>query len=413
MREHKLDKIKKVFFALLIFCFLVSVTAVSVNAASAYGNVTNDNSTIGNATNENPTTSNADEQQFFNFGFDFSSADAGEYVKKTVQFENKGSKTLFVTPTIVTRPDNKKYEINKDWITVSPTNATVAPRSEQDFIFGMNFPKDVEGGDYQTTINFNNTFNPSVSYETYDFGFDIKSFAMINLETNGIYDTISAGREYEYKLSITNEGNKDVTIDPKILKEDNYYTNYDPAFNSSAVKISAPQIIKAGETTNMTIKLRVPENVKGEYHDTIDMNVNGEPADNYADTPQIYINSYVFKQNSVPYVKTFKTVNRDPITIGIFTDMYDSSFLQSPKKEDPTFEIGLTCNSKNVNTTLVKSTDTVKNYDSYQSNKHYVETYVAPGAIGDWELRILPKNAPDVGGVSISVGDLNYCKSTD
>ena len=41
-------------------------------------------------------------------------------------------------------------------------------------------------------------------------------------------------------------------------------------------------------------------------------------------------------------------------------------------------------------------------YQNY--GDHYVETYTVPGAIGDWELTILPKDTQTF-GYSITVGD--------
>ena len=111
----------------------------------------------------------------------------------------------------------------------------------------------------------------------------------------------------------------------------------------------------------------------------------------------------------------------DPITIEVSTDTYGLDMLPriSPKKEEPSLELNLKYNSSPVNMTLVKTTqssnvnnggynfpiwamDDSMTYQSY--NKHYVETYTIPGAIGDWELSILPKNTNSF-DYSITVGD--------
>jgi hypothetical protein len=77
----------------------------------------------------------------------------------------------------------------------------------------------------------------------------------------------------------------------------------------------------------------------------------------------------------------------------------------SPKEEIPSFKFELTRNSKHVNLIFVKSVDggttNIGSYDpisvvddknGYQNyNRHYAETYSAPGAVGNWELTILPK----------------------
>lgn len=139
-------------------------------------------------------------------------------------------------------------------------------------------------------------------------------------------------------------------------------------------------------------------------------------------------------------------MNSDPIVIEISTDTSDNTWLQSPKKEDPSFELELTHNCTPVNITLVKSIESnsigiggynpaavslfgglmslfggysttmvgsIDNSEIYQNySKHYVKTYAIPGAAGDWELKILPKNTQAF-GCSITVGDFNCSKFTN
>ena len=117
----------------------------------------------------------------------------------------------------------------------------------------------------------------------------------------------------------------------------------------------------------------------------------------------------LIKQPSVPYVKTFNTATDDPITIEVSTDSYNScsSVRISPKRKMPDFEMNLKRNSSPVNMTLEKTTQSGyvysqgynfptwsmeddSNYESYGGQ--YVKTYKVSGAVGTWELTILPKN---------------------
>jgi hypothetical protein len=190
------------------------------------------------------------------------------------------------------------------------------------------------------------------------------------------------------------------------------------AFDSSAINISAPPNIKAGEVVNMTITIDVPDNSTGNYYSSIDMNVNGVENDPY--NPQLSLSFTVQKPLIVPYVKTFSTTTNAPVTIDISTDTYDSNMGTriSPKIEDPSFDVGLTRNSDPVNLTLVKIVESGNvgsgityptwvstNGNAYQSyGEHYVETYKANGAVGDYKLSILPKNTNNF-GYSVTIGN--------
>lgn len=189
-------------------------------------------------------------------------------------------------------------------------------------------------------------------------------------------------------------------------------------FDSSAINISAPSTIKADEVVNMTITIVVPDNSTGNYYSAIDMNVNGVENNQY--NPQLSLSFTVQQPLIMPYMKTFSATTEAPIMIDISADTYNSDMGTriSPTVEYPAFNVELTCNSNPVILTLVK---TVKSGnigsgitypkwvsstgDAYQSyGEHYVETYKANGAVGDYKLSILPKNTNNF-GYSITIGN--------
>ena len=331
-------------------------------------------------------------------------------------------KTLDIKPKVVAAPNSEK-NITESWIAISPENATVAPGSVQKFTIDLNVPGDSESGYYQANIAFTDNLVPnSTQYvDSMNLQLSVQAISKIQLETQYISDTIDAGKEYEYKIKMKNIATKDVTIDPKVSKSSNYYDpGYIPAFNYEAIEISAPSIIKAGETANMTIKVKVPENVTGRYYGNIYMDINGEETVYNIINPQISLDFNVLNQPLVPYVKTFKTVNKKPITIEVSTDTSYNPWLQSPKKERPSFDLKLRRNHNPVNMTVEKSIEsgsasigggyysTLVDNAIYQIyGNHYVETYTVSGAVGDWELSILPKNTQNF-GYSIMVGNSNY-----
>ena len=242
----------------------------------------------------------------------------------------------------------------------------------------------------------------------------------LELQTSYISDTIEPGKEYVYGIKIKNVAGKDVAIDPKVVRYDIYMDPYsETAFSDDIVEISAPPTIKAGEIINMTIRIPVPKNATGSYNGYIEMNADGK--ENDGSVSQINLDFTVDKQPSVPYVKTFNTETVDPITIEVSTNTYDpyTSLRISPEKEEPYFEMNLISDSSPVNLTRVKATESGTVYSqvysfpiwstedgsSYESSsRQYVETYRVPGAIGSWELTILPKNTNSF-SYSITVGD--------
>lgn len=338
---------------------------------------------------------------------------AGNSEKFTVSFKNEGNETLVITPKVVSM-SNSGNDTIKSWIAVSPTNATVEPGALQEFTVEVNVPRYAESMNYQAAIAFTDDFLPNSTEYVNSMKLDlfVQANTKIELQASYISDAVKAGQEYEYKMKIKNVADKDITIDPKV----NRYT-YDNsldtfALSDDAIVISAPSVIKAGEIASMTIKVPVPENATGSYNGYIDMNVDGKAND--GSNSQIGLNFRVMQQPTVPYVKIFNTTSTVPIAIEVLTDTYDPAMglRISPKSEEPSFEVKLKYNSRFVPISPTKITQSsnvntgeyyfpawaLDNSTIYQNtSNHYVETYSVSGAIGTWELQILPKNTESFG----------------
>jgi hypothetical protein len=414
----------------LLLCMLLIQTAFAEDLTvdnTTTGNSTIGNTTIGNATTGDTSTGNATGNATVNSinpsGYSTSLL-AGSSTQFAVSFTNGGNETLILTPKVVAMPNSQK-NIDESWITILPTNATVAPGSVQNFTVDINIPTDTENGDYQAALAFTDDLVPNSPQYVNSMQLDVSVQAQpkIELQSSYLSDNLEAGREYVYKIDLKNIASKDITIDPKMNV---YNPGYEQAFGNDAIEVSAPSTIKAGEVANMTVLVHVPENATGNFNGYIDMNVDGKANDGANPQMSLYFN--VWQQPVVPYVKNFNTVTNAPIMIEVSTDMYNSDMglRYSPKNEEPSFELGLAHNSSPVNLTFVKSVESgsvtiggsyphwaAENENSYQSyNEHYVETYVVPGAIGDWKLNILPKHTNNF-GYSITVGDSNPTKIED
>ncbi len=418
----KSTALKAIFQLLCVLLCLVPIPAAFAQPEELNGNVIYENGTYENVTpysgviiTEGPIVHEINPYYYDDY------IQQGKSNNFNVSFRNNGNEALDIKPKIVPAPYTNS-NLSESWVTISPTNITVNAGEEQNFAVGITIPEDEDGGRYEASIAFTDDIDPNTSQyvNVMYLSVGVPIIPKLEVQTSYLSDTIEPGKEYEYAIKIKNVADKDVTIDPKATT----YGMYDGSFNTfalsdDAIVISAPSIIKAGEITNMSIFTSVPENATGAYNGYIEMNPDGKENDGSA--PQIGLSFVVERPPAVPYVKTFNTMTADPITIEVSTDAYGLDMLPriSPKKEEPSLELNLKYNSSPVNMTLVKTTqssnvnnegynfpiwamDDSMTYQSY--NNHYVETYTIPGAIGDWELSILPKNTNSF-DYSITVGN--------
>ncbi|RXA20619.1 PKD domain-containing protein [Methanosarcina sp. MSH10X1] len=368
-----------------------------------------------NASTENPIFENSTIPNYIYPSYYYTGLNAGSSTAFTVSFNNNGNESLVLTPSVIAT--NETNSLNESWIIISPANATVAPHSVQYFTIEENVPWDAAGGDYTNKIAFTDDIEPytEVYYDDIQYVNQmylhtyVHAHPRIELQTSYISDTLDAGTENEYRIKIKNVAPRDLTINPTLSTSSNeYYPDFEQAFDNDAIEISAPSTIKAGEIENMTIRVNVPENATGTYRRYIYMNVSGKGND--SSIPQLDLNFRIWKPPA-PFVKTFYTSTDTPITIEVSGNMYSSEtgYRVSQKKDKMPFELGLTCNSIPVNMTFVESVESggadIEDYyyyyystwaDEYQRdyrniNDHYVATYKAPGEVGEWQLTILPK----------------------
>ena len=150
---------------------------------------------------------------------------------------------------------------------------------------------------------------------------------------------------------------RSITLDPEISEY--IYGGYSSELDlDDIIEITAPSTLEPDQTADMVIRVPVPANATGTYNGYIDMNIDGSENNGYE--PQLELYLTVLQQPTDPYVKTFSTKNEDPITIEISSYEYGSnSWLRTPPKdESPSFELSLKYNSRPVDMTLVKTTQT-------------------------------------------------------
>ena len=396
-------------FLLCILLMPTAFAAESLTNVELTGNTTNENTIVGSST-----------VNFVNPADYSSYLSAGGNTQFTITFTNRGNETLTLIPKLVPT-SNSLDNIDESWITISPQSATVAPGSVKKFDIEESVPIDTETGEYKGTIAFTDDLVPDSTNYIYSTKLDISVQAQpkIELQSSYISDNVEAGKKYEYNIKMKNVAKKDITINPKL---NNYNYGNGAEFSNEAIKISAPSTIKAGEVANMTISVSVPENATGSYNGYINLNVNGNENDGLS--TQISLGLNVWQQPAVPFVKNFKTTTETPITVDVsYQSTMDMGLRISPKNEEPSVKLGLKLNSNPVNMTLVKSVESgytnignfypiwaLENGNFYQNSfENRVDTYKVPGAIGNWELSILPKNLNNF-GYSVTIGDNNFTK---
>jgi hypothetical protein len=431
--------LKSVFQLLsLLFC-LVFIPAACAQPAELTGSIA-ENVTCEDPVNPEPV---ADSGNYTVHAIDptynYICVMPGDSKTVDVSFRNEDSETINVAPKVMNSPYSY-YVLDESWITISPANVTVEPGMEQEFEVEVNVPRDAEIGEYEAQVVFTDDVY-SYEYEDPEYivedaepvyvnvmtlGISVPVRPKLELQTSNVYDTMEPGKEYVYEIKIKNVAGKDVTIDPEITEYEDYCGCYDycgtsdseSAFSDDIIEISAPSTIKAGEIANMTIRVPVPENATGTYSGLIEMNADGN--ENDGSVPQIDLEFTVSKKSSAPFAKTFTTTTAEPITITVSTDYYDSDSVRiSPKVEEPSLETNLKYNSSPVKMKLVETTWGGEIYSQWYGYpvwseeddsdyeceyNEYTETYKVPGAIGTWELSILPENASSF-SYTITVGD--------
>ncbi|MBN1134493.1 MAG: hypothetical protein JXA38_06225 [Methanosarcinaceae archaeon] len=340
----------------------------------------------------------------------------------TVTVTNKNNETITVAPFVSISPYSENF-FEESWVTITPVSVDIAPDAKQEFVIKVNIPQDVDIGYYYTSIAFTEDVMPTPYPNLYpnyvnsmSFSVDVWTPPNIQIMTPYISGRVESGETYDYEIKLKNIADKDISIDPKI--DDNnrmydYYGSYSTVYSAledDAITITAPSVVKAGETAIVKVHLEVPDNAKGRYNGVIDLNIDDPSIREYEG--QVQMNFIVWTQPLTPYEKSF-TSNIDAlITIRLNSQQnsYDRWMgTNTQKDEELSFEKTLIDPSGNeVEMTLIKTTYggtvNIGMYDSppwemdsegiYQEvQTSYSEIYTAPGLVGDWTLKVLPLNA--------------------
>lgn len=344
----------------------------------------------------------------------------------TVTVTNKDTMTITSVPKVVSDPYSE-FIFEENWVTITPASAEIKPDSKQQFIVEVNIPEDADIGYYNTHIVFTDEMNP-MDYPMYinsmQLSLNVWTPPNIQIQTSYIYDRIKAGTEKDYEIRLKNIAKKDISIDPEMSENNNMYISVPygmgaTAFGDEAISITAPSVVKAGETATIKIHISVPDDAKGTYNGAIDLNIDDPTINEWEG--RIQMNFEVWTQPTTPFARTFTTITADLITIDVSTNLYSYGYWITDSKTDdnPSFDVSLTGpENEDVELTLTKTIHKgsvslgmyqfppweMDSAGIYQElNTNIAQTFTADGAVGTWTLNILPKNAMDF-EYSITIG---------
>jgi hypothetical protein len=356
----------------------------------------------------------------------------GESDEITVTVTNKNNVTVPVNPMVVDQPYSE-YIFDEDWITITPESAELeADGGEEEFTISVAIPEEADCGYYSLQVAFTDDVMPTPypsPYPAYinalDLHISVWKPPVIQIQPSYIYDRVESGKGYDYQVNLKNIGEEEIEIDPKLGGERRY--GYDmgmaQAFENDAITIDAPPVVPAGGTATVTLHLSVPEGAKGRYEDGLDLNINDPSIDEW--NAMIHLSFEVWTQPTEPFVKTFAVGSSEPITIVITSQQYQhytcGGGSGGSEDEDPSFDVTLKESSGDY-VTLTRTmaaysgsvnlggSDCIPPWEIDSSGMYtedhtsYVERYTADGAVGEWELGILPRYAERF-GYTITIGD--------
>ena len=341
--------------------------------------------------------------------------------KFTVTVTNKDNETVTATPFVAVQPYSENL-FEESWATITPASADIAPDARQEFVIEVNIPEDAYIGYYSTSIAFTENVMPTpypMPYPEYlnsmHLSVDVWTPPNIQIQTPYISARVETGEVNDY----------DIMINPKMSDNNRMYDygpfgSMTPAFEDDAITITAPSVVKAGETAVVKVHLEVPDNAKGRYNGAIDLKIDDSSIREYEG--QVHMDFMVWTQPLTPHEKSFTSKINDTITIELNSQQYSYDRwmgTNTKKEEGPSFEKTLIDPSGEVvELTLIKTTYSgsvnlgmsdfppweMESEGIYQEVKtSYSEIYTAPGAAGDWTLKILPANA-EMFSYSITIG---------
>ncbi|PXF59201.1 MAG: hypothetical protein C4B59_11890 [Candidatus Methanogaster sp.] len=350
----------------------------------------------------------------------------GDSDEITVTVTNPNNETVLVDPMIIEDPysDNP---FDEDWIAITPASAELGPDGgEEVFRIAVVIPYDADLGDYDISIAFTDDVMPELyptPYPSYvnTFYLDVVIWKspVVQILPAYIDDRVESGKEYDYAVTLKNIGDEAIDIDPEMVDVARYgWYGMMPAFENDAITIDAPSFVPANGTAAVNIHLEVPAGAKGRYDGEINLGIDDPSMGRWCDEGgEVDLNFEVWTQPTEPFIKAFVTDTASPISIEVDSTQGSKWFGAcridgGDGGDEPYFD--LTLEGPNGTATLVPTRITYYGSVSlgggsrcappgemtideayHEDYTGYTEEYTADGAVGNWELEILPHYVED------------------
>ena len=353
-------------------------------------------------------------------GYEHPRLQPGESEEITVTVTNPDDE-IHTEPHLVIMPfdDNP---IESDWIKITPASVNISSESKQEYTIVVEVPDDAEIGHYHATIAFTDDAIGDGPYpkhlNTFELSLEIWMPPKVQILTPYIYDQIEAGRTYDYTIELENTGNDPIAIYPEIEDEDRRHHGYmipAPAFTSDAITITAPDEIEPGQHATVEVHIAVPDDARGRYDGSIDLNIDDPGIREYEG--RVHISFEVIRYPTEPFVKYFDVSDAAKVVIEVTahnwraTDVEPSFVVSLAGTDGNSVDIGRTMKTQKGSVSFGFGSTMGMPYMSYpmpippgmtinaaeegysEMSTQYTATYTADCAAGTYELRILPENA--------------------
>jgi len=351
----------------------------------------------------------------------------GDSDEITVTVANPNNETVLVDPVIIKEPYSE-YIFDEDWITIMPASAELGPDGgEEEFTIAVAIPDDADLGDYSIRIAFTDDVipepypTPYPSYvNTFYLNVEVWKPPIVQILPAYIDDRVESGKEYDYAVTLENTGDEDIAIDPEMANVARYGWHDTPsAFEDDAITIDAPASVPANGTATVSIHLEVPAGSKGRYNGEVNMGIDDPSMDIWDEGGgTVRLRFEVWEQPTEPFIKAFATETSSPISIEVDSTQgrkwFGTCRIDGGDGGDCKPYFDPTLEGPNGIATLVPTRITYYGSVSlsggsgcappgemaidevyYEGYTGYTEEYTAYGAIGNWELGILPHCVED------------------
>ncbi len=400
---------------------LILITLVVVGAVAATGVITattQSSSATTVAGDSDVTTPDADNytRLYVEDGYRNVELKPGESETVTVSIENGEEEAVDVSPRVATPPTRSQPPVESSWVSIESDDTSLEAGESREFEITVDVPNDAEIGDYSGNIAFTDETmqypgRPPQPIHSASIHVDVWQEPTVQIESDThIYTQLKAGETITREISISNDGEQAVPVNPQFNAENSRI--HRPAdrdtLDRSWVSIDAPSEIPAGETETVEITVEPPADAdRGDYSANVDLGISDPArADDRGYWQQVDLNFQLWTEPDEPFETTFSvSESTTDATLELNANRYRASetgqnadfevTFVSPDGEEIEAERASVTDSGRVNLGAQRRpSQTDGTYATGGSHQTFTYELDDPAA-GEWSVRIMPTNTMD------------------